>query len=126
MVCRLLGYNIIIVTFCYELVNGLPATAAMPSSLRSLVLILPLLSLSYSAAPWPYLQIYPPVNETDSRTPLFFALMLSSVSFQSIQALPGIQIALDYINKEPSILPDYSLHYTLSDSEVNNIMLEIV
>ena len=66
-----------------------------------------------------YLQLYPPVDETDERTPLYFALTLSfGGSYKSIGALPGVQIALDYINSEPSILPGYTLHYTLTDSQV--------
>ena len=86
---------------------------------RFAILLLALLSLSSSSAPWPYLQIYPPVNDTDTRTPLYFALMLSfGGDFASVGALPGVQIALDYINSEPSILPGYSLHYTLTDSQV--------
>ena len=93
-------------------------------SLRTLLLTLQLLSLAFAATPWPYLQIYPPVNQTDKRTPLYFALMLSTTSFRSILVLPGVQIALDYINNEPSILPGYSLHYTLSDSQVTSIILE--
>ena len=68
---------------------------------------------------WPYRQIYPPVNESDDRTPLFYAVVLSfGGDYTSIGALPGIQIALDYINTEPSILPGYTLHYTLMDSQV--------
>ena len=63
-----------------------------------------------SAAQWPYLQIYPPVNETD-KTPLYFALVVSSGGqYPSFVVLPGVQIALDFINSEPSILPGYSLH----------------
>ena len=66
-----------------------------------------------------YLQEYPPVNETDDRIPLHFAMVLSfGGEYLSIGALPGIQIALDYINREPSILPGYSLHYSLAYSEV--------
>ena len=81
-------------------------------------------SLATYTSPWPYLQIYPPVNETDSRTPLYFALMLSfGGDYTSIGALPGVQIALDYINSEPSILPGYTLHYTLTDSQVKQISL---
>ena len=65
----------------------------------------------------PYLQTYP---KTDGRTPLHFALMLSfGGDYTSIGALPGVQIALDYINNEPSILPGYTLHYTLTDSQVH-------
>ena len=71
------------------------------------------------ASQWPYLQIYPPVNETDGRMPLYFAVVLSfGGAYRSIGALPGVQIALDYINSEPSILSGYSLHYTLADSQV--------
>lgn len=67
----------------------------------------------------PYLQIYPPVNEADGRIPLYFALVLSfGGEYKSNGAIPGVQIALDYINSEPSILPGYSLHYTLTDSQV--------
>lgn len=66
-----------------------------------------------------YLQTYPQLNETDDRTPLYFALMLSfGGDYRSIGALPGVQIALDYINNEHSILPGYTLHYTLTDSKV--------
>ena len=66
----------------------------------------------------PYLQVYP--SEIDDRTPLHFAVMLSfGGAFTSIGSLPGVQIALDYINSEPSILPGYSLHYTLTDSQVS-------
>ena len=74
-----------------------------------------------SSSPWPYLQIYPPVNESDSRTPLYFAVVLSfGGDYTTIGSLPGLQIALDYINSQPSILPGYTLHYTLSDSQVNS------
>ena len=71
----------------------------------------------------PYLQVYPPVNDTDGRTPLYFALVLSfGGSYKSIGAVPGVQIALDYVNSEPSILPGYSLHYTLTDSQVCQLL----
>ena len=71
---------------------------------------------------WPYLQIYPPVNETDDRTSLYFALVLSSGGqLASFGVIPGVQIALDYINSQPSILPGYTLHYTLTDSQVNTL-----
>lgn len=76
-------------------------------------------SSSASDTPWPYLQVYPEVDESDLRTPLYFALMLSfGGDYTTIGALPAVQIALDYINSEPSILPGYSLHYTLTDSLV--------
>ena len=76
-------------------------------------------TLASTQMPSSYLQIYPPVNGSDGRTPLYFALMLSfGGDYTSIGALPGVQIALDYVNRQPSILPGYSLHYTLTDSQV--------
>ena len=77
------------------------------------------MTLASAKSPSSYLQIYPPVNGSDGRTPLYFALMLSfGGDYTSIGALPGVQIALDYVNRQPSILPGYSLHYTLTDSQV--------
>jgi hypothetical protein len=32
--------------------------------------------------------------------------------------VPGVQYALDQINADPNLLPGYSLHYTLTDSKV--------
>ena len=85
--------------------------------------ILCTIALVSSSSSWPYHQIYPTVNETDGRSPLYFAVVLSfgGNNYKSIGALPGIQIALDYINSEPSILPGYSLHYTLTDSQVRYV-----
>ena len=71
---------------------------------------------------WPYHQVYPPVNESDGLTPLYFAVTLSfGWPLASVAALPGVQIALDYINSQPDILPGYSLHYTLTDSRVKDM-----
>ena len=83
-----------------------------------LTLAVAVLTPAYCAQ-WPYRQIYPPVNDSDDRTPLFYAVVLSfGGDYTSIGALPGVQIALDYINNEPSILSGYTLHYTLMDSQV--------
>ena len=90
-------------------------------ALMTAVALLPALQTARASSltPWPYLQVYPPVNESDGRTPLYFALMLSfGGQLTSIGALPGVQIALDYINSQSDILPGYSLHYTLTDSQV--------
>ena len=95
------------------------------SALGALAVILAALQTLYASSltPWPYLQVYPPVNESADSTPLYFALVLSASGGQyTIGALPGVQIALDYINSQPDILPGYSLHYTLADSRVMRSM----
>ena len=98
------------------------------AALLAVVVAIALLQLTHAstASPWPYLQVYPAVDENDDRTPLYFALMLSfGGDYTSIGALPAVQIALDYINNEPSILPGYSLHYTLTDSQVCRTIVEL-
>ena len=66
-----------------------------------------------------YLQIYPPVNESDTRTPLYFALLQSfGGQYNGSGAVAGLQVALDRINSDPTLLPGYSLHYTLTDTQV--------
>ena len=90
------------------------------AALAVILAALPTLRAS-SLTPWPYLQVYPPVNESNdsTATPLYFALVLSSGGeYTSIGAVPGVQVALDYVNSQPDILPGYSLHYTLADSQV--------
>ena len=32
--------------------------------------------------------------------------------------IPAVEVALDQINADPNMLPGYSLHYTLKDSQV--------
>ena len=66
-----------------------------------------------------YLHIYPPVDENDTRTPLYFALLQSFGSeYNGSGSVAGLQVALDRINSDPTLLPGYSLHYTLTDSQV--------
>ena len=66
-------------------------------------------------------QFYPPLNESDGRKPLVFGLIMSfGGSFDSSGAVPGVRVALDRINNDSSLLPGYSLHYALSDSQVDN------
>ena len=63
---------------------------------------------------------YPPLeNKTDGHTPIVFGLIVSfGGSFNSSGAVPGVRVALDQINNSSNLLPGYSLHYTLSDSQV--------
>ena len=71
-----------------------------------------------------YLDIYPPVDENDTRTPLYFALLQSFGSvLNGSGSVAGLQVALDRINSDPTLLPGYSLHYTLTDSQVRHNQL---
>ena len=71
-----------------------------------------------------YLDIYPPVDQNDPRTPLHFALLQSfGGNFDGSGSVAGLQVALDRINSDPSLLPGYSLHYTLMDSQVKHVRL---
>ena len=66
-------------------------------------------------------QLYPEFEDVPSgTTPLYFALMQSfGGSYVSSGGIPGLMVALDEINSNSTVLPGYSLHYTLSDSAVS-------
>lgn len=77
----------------------------------------------------PYRHIYPPAdisrdvaNCTPSASdpcPLFLAIMMSfGGSFTSSGVVPGMQLAIDQMNRDPYFLPGYRLHYALLDSRV--------
>ena len=64
---------------------------------------------------------YPPLprNSSEGPTPLVFGLIVSfGGSFNSSGAVPGVRVALDRINNSTDLLPGYSLHYALTDSQV--------
>ena len=67
-------------------------------------------------------QVYPdPEDLPNGTTPLYFALMQSfSGGYVSAGGIPGLMVALDEINSNSTVLPGYSLHYTLSDNAVGN------
>ena len=70
-----------------------------------------------------YKEVYPPVDlssqEGNLSGHLFFALVQSfGREFNSSGNIAGIQVALDRINNDSSILPNHTLHYTLTDSQV--------
>ena len=80
----------------------------------------------------PYIQVYPPVdlsqdqqscspqNSSTGTCPLYIGLIMPfGGDFRSVQALPGVQLALDQINEDEDLLPGYTLHYTLTDSNVS-------
>lgn len=65
-------------------------------------------------------RFYPPLKKNDSGLkPLVFGLIMSfGGNIDSSGAVPAIRVALDRINNDKSLLPGYSLHYALSDSQV--------
>ena len=78
-----------------------------------------------------YLEVYPLVNlsqnqltctpqPADNKTcPLYIALMMSfGREYISSGVIASVQYALDQINADQDLLPGYSLHYTLTDSQV--------
>ena len=85
----------------------------------------PVLAYYYSGKRTPYREIYPPLDmqisncTVEERVPLYFGLMMSfGGDVKSSGAIPGVQVALDAINNQPDLLPGYTLHYTLTDSQV--------
>ncbi len=77
-------------------------------------------SLSYD--PNGYLEVYPDPRDPEvlkGRTPLHFALIQSlGGQFDSSGSVAGVKVALDRINNDSSLLPGYTLHYTLADCQV--------
>jgi len=60
-----------------------------------------------------------PETSSSGTCPLFFGLLSSFGGiYRSSGCIPGVKMALDEINRDPSLLPGYSLHYTLKDSQV--------
>ena len=95
--------------------------------LASLVLVLisvhVVQSLSYD--PDDYLEVYPDPRDPEvlkGRTPLHFALIQSLggqySQFDASGSLAGVKVALDWINNDSSLLPGYTLHYTVANSQV--------
>ena len=64
--------------------------------------------------------VYPPENETNnSPVDLYFGFITSfGNTYNSSGTVPAVQIALDLINDDPTLLPNYKLHYQLTDSQV--------
>lgn len=75
-----------------------------------------------SFRPTGYLEVYPDPGDPEvlkGRAPLHFALVLSrGAQFNSFGAVAGVKLALDMINNDSSLLPGYTLHYTLDDCQV--------
>ena len=79
----------------------------------------------------PYKQVYPKTDlqqdpnncslSENGTCPLYIALMMAfDGDFVSSGVIPGIQVAIDEINDDSSMLPGYTLHYTLMATTVRN------
>ena len=89
------------------------------------VLTIAVESLDQSYDPEDYLEVYPDPRDPDvleNRTPIYFGLIQSLggplSQFDASGSLAGVKIALDRINNDSNLLPGYSLHYTLGNSQV--------
>ena len=94
-------------------------TFALPTPVTAAVMVL-LVSLRASGAPSLEEVRYPPVDESDGRTPLYFSLIQSfSGQYISAYSLVGLELALDLINNDTALIPGYSLHYVFTDAPVS-------
>ena len=63
-----------------------------------------------------------PATSLPNTTPLYFGLLQSfGGTYDSSGTIPGVELALDYINRNQTLLPGYTLHYVLRDSFVSAI-----
>ena len=100
--------------------------------MRSLTVLLQFISFFFSlSSSQPsfnsdtYLEVYPDPTDPEvlkGRTPLYFALIQSlggpSSQFDGSGSIAGVKVALERINNDTTLLPGYTLHYTLTDSKV--------
>ena len=74
-----------------------------------------------------YLETYPAVQQSNvsrNTTPLYFGLIMSfpGGEFDSSGAIAGVRVALDRINNDTTVLPNHTLHYTLTNSSVSYVV----
>ena len=88
-------------------------------------------SLSYDPAD--YLEVYPDPTDPEvlkGRIPLHFSLIQSLggqfSQFDGSGALAGVKVALDRINNDSSLLPGYTLHYIVENSQVRLVIRRIL
>ncbi len=68
---------------------------------------------------------YPDINDTNTcinaTRRLYFGLLMSfdAEQFDGSGAIAGVNVALDRINRNCTLLPGYSLHYTVANSRVS-------
>ena len=71
--------------------------------------------------------IYPSVNQSET-IPLYFGLMVAPFENDDYlnSIVTAVQNALDSINGDPNFMGGYSLHYTLTTSQVRGILTVLV
>ncbi len=103
----------------------MPKHGCSPTS-APLALLVAAVALLAGLSSAQYLDVYPERDTGDGNTtkPLYFGLMQAfGGGYDGRNNVLGVQVALDEINSDPSMLPGYRLHYTLSDSQVSCIIL---
>ncbi len=84
----------------------------------AVIIVQVVIALPSCVAAFPF--IYPNASDYPNVTNLYFGLMEPfSGGFDGSGVVPGVEVALDQINSDPSILPGYSLHYILVDGQVS-------
>lgn len=116
----------------------MPQRSSEATDMKLLILVVSSLLLQTSLAQYlgPYIDVYPftdigqeqqncvPDPAQNVTCPLYIALTSSfGGDFVSSGVIPGVQLALNQINDDPSILPGYTLHYLLTDSQVSSARL---
>lgn len=85
--------------------------------LTTLIALCLSLSRSQESDLLPYTYPASPVPNTKS---LYFGLLQSfGGEYNGSGSIPGVQLALDNINNDQVLLPGYTLHYILRDSQVS-------
>ena len=92
---------------------------SMPSLLKMIVVFLAIV-ITHAIEVEDLSTIYPSVvSPNDTRIPLTLGLMVSfSGDYVTSSSVAGVQLALDLINENSSLLPGYRLQYKLTDSQV--------
>ncbi len=63
--------------------------------------------------------VYPPVDPTADTTPLYFGLVVGAEAVENSSLVTAaVRLSLDTVNAHSNILGRYSLHYTLTYSDV--------
>lgn len=109
----MMGYNS---SSSRQITNGVPRLTLL-ALFMTMIQVSMLQGISPSGGPR-YQIVYPDDSGNDS-THIYFGLIVSfGKEINSSGIVAGVRLALDWINRDPYLLPNYTLHYVLSDSQV--------